>query len=77
MANVRCGLPGLLTQHHCLRIDQSESIYHNLTFDTLDWIHHYCNRPLVQSFKTLRIHQDCNLEYQSKVIHIKILQMIS
>ncbi|KAH1097074.1 hypothetical protein J1N35_013995 [Gossypium stocksii] len=43
-----------------LWVDQRECIDHHLPFNTLNWVHHHCYSPLIQSFKTLQAVTDFN-----------------
>lgn len=38
VSNVGCGLPGFLSEHECLRVDETESVDDNLALDGLDGI---------------------------------------
>ena len=53
VAEVRCGLPGLLPQHHHVWVDKPEGIDHYLPLNTLYGVHYYGHSPLRQRFKTL------------------------
>ncbi|KAJ0834828.1 hypothetical protein HanRHA438_Chr16g0748111 [Helianthus annuus] len=54
MTKIGSCLSWFLAEHHGLRVNKTEGVYHDLPFDTLDRIHHHCNRSLIQSFKTLQ-----------------------
>ena len=43
VAQVRCGLARFLSEHDCLRIDQSESINDNFTLDGLNRVYNNSN----------------------------------
>ncbi len=52
MAQVRRGLTGFVAGDHRIRIDQTEGVDHNLTFDTLYGINDNGDRAFRERFKT-------------------------
>lgn len=53
MANVRCGLAGLVTHHESLRVDQAEGVNDNLALDGLYRIDDYGNGAGSELFERL------------------------
>ena len=47
------GLPGLLAQHHHVRVDQTEGVYHNLPLDALDGVHHHGHGAVREGLEAL------------------------
>lgn len=51
--NVGGGLPGLLSHHEELWVDEAEGVNHDLSLHRLDGINHHCHRSGVEGLEAL------------------------